>query len=470
MDEPPADLDTHDADVAALTAWLERTLGCTDVTLHRQRRWRPVWRAEVTQNGVRRELLLKGERTWPTHPHPLDYEMRMQRTLHENGMPIPAILGMCPEPNTIVMEWVRGGRDPGLIQEAIANRSSMSADRWEASLRYMDILADMHRIPPDRFEAEGAVMPHGAREIALNSFERFHETTRTTGITDPLIAFCSRWLRRNVPAGRTGVAFLTGDCGQFLSDGPEVTCILDVEIGHLGDPMRDLACYRGRHPIENMGDIPALFRRYEAASALPLDYDAIAFHTVTFMLEAYYGPLIGLHETGPGGDWVEAAVQIAIIGRRCMEALAEIIGLELAAFDLPEPEATPMEDMAFDKLIADLDRVPLSPALQDWQRGVMASVPRYLRTRLHYRNWAACEDLADIARLTGIDGVTSADADAVLTRFVEQAGPEHDAALTRLFYRQTLRQCLIIAGPGASADHIAFARMEPILHLKTGKA
>ena len=220
MHEPTADPGTHDADVAALTAWLERTLGCTEVTLHRQRRWRPVWRAEVTQNGVRRELLLKGDRTWPTHPHPLDYEMRMQRTLHENGMPIPAILGMCPEPNTIVMEWVRGGRDPGLIQEAIANPSSMSADRWEASLRYMDILADMHRIPPDKFVAEGAVMPDGEREIALNSFERFHEMTRTTGITDPLIEFCSRWLRRNVPAGRTAVSFLTATAASSCPTGP----------------------------------------------------------------------------------------------------------------------------------------------------------------------------------------------------------------------------------------------------------
>ena len=422
---------------------------------------------EVTQNGVRRELLLKGDRTWPTHPYPLDYEMRMQRTLHENGMPIPAILGMCPAPNAIAMEWVRGGRDPGLIQEAIANRSVMSEDHWKASLRYMEILADMHRIPPDRFVAEGAVLPTDAQEIALSSFERFHAMTRMTDITDPLIAFCSRWLRRNAPTNRTKVSFVTGDCGQFLSEGPEVTCMLDVEIGHLGDNMRDLACYRGRHPIENMGDVPALFRHYEAALGEPLDYDAIAFHTVTFMLEAYYGPLFGLQETGRGGDWVEAAVQVAIIGRRCMEALAEIIGLRLKSCRLSEPHPTPMEDLAFDKLIADMSRLTLSEGLQDWQREVMISVPRYLRNRIHYSGWAERESLTDIAVITGVEARDLATANAVLMRFIEEAGSEHDHALTRLFYRQTLRQCLIIAGPDAMPDHIALAEMEPILHLKS---
>jgi aminoglycoside phosphotransferase (APT) family kinase protein len=456
---------THDEEVTGLSSWLTEVLGCTDIDLHRQRRWRPIWHAKATQNGVRREMMLKGERTWPTHPYSLEYEARMQQALYENGIPIPAILGFCPEPKTIAMEWIQGGRDPGLMQEAIENASSISPDRWQASLRYMEILADMHRIPPEKFVAAGAVMPTNAQELGLASFERFHAMTRTFNLTNPLIEFCAGWLRRNYPKNRSQVSFLTGDCGQFMSDGPEVTCIMDVEIGHLGDNMRDLACYRGRHPIENMGDIPALYRHYEQAFGAPLDYQAIAFHTVTFMLEAYYGPLFCLHETRSGGDWVEAVVQVGVIGRRCMEAIAEIIGLELEAFDLPEPEATSLEDMALDKLIADIGRVPTSEALQDWQRGIIGAIPAYLRTRLHYRNWAERGDLADIAELTGVRTDSRPEADAALLAFIAQAGPDQDAALTRLLYRQTMRQCLIIAGPNPAPGHIAFARMEPILHL-----
>jgi hypothetical protein len=135
----PRDHDTHDADVAQLTAYLESELGCTRIELHKERRWRPVWRATMMRNGKPAEMLLKGERTWLTHPYPLEYERDMQRTLHENGIPIPAILGYCPQPAAIVMEWVRGGRDPGLIQQAIEQGSEMNEERWRASLSYMEI-------------------------------------------------------------------------------------------------------------------------------------------------------------------------------------------------------------------------------------------------------------------------------------------------------------------------------------------
>lgn len=458
--------DTHQADVQQLTAYLENELGCSRVVLEKERRWRPVWRATAIRNGAPVELLLKGERTWLTHPYPLSYESNMQRVLHENGIPIPAILGFCLKPAAIVMEWVRGGRDPGLIQQAIEQGSVMTDDRWQASLSYMDILARVHAIPPEQFGSAGAIMPEGDQAIALGNFELFHALTGLNGISDPFIAFFSGWLRRNYPKARTRVSFLTGDCGQFLSDGPDVTAMLDVEIGHLGDPMRDLACYRGRHPIENMGDIPALYRRYEQASGHPLDLDAIAFHTVAFLCEAYYGPLFGLHDMGRGGDWVESMVQIAVIGRRAMEALAEIIGLELDDIALPPPEETPIEDLALSKLVAEIGRLPESDALPDWQRNVLASIPHYLRGRGHYRQWCVAADLAETNALTGKAATSLTEADADLVDLIETAGPEQDAALARLFHRRFLRQCLIIAGANPAPDHIALAKIEPILDRK----
>ncbi len=462
----PREHDTHDADVEQLTAYLENELGCSQIELHKERRWRPVWRATMMRNGKPAEMLLKGERTWLTHSYPLEYERDMQRTLHENGVPIPAILGYCPQPAAIVMEWVRGGRDPGLIQQAIEQGSEMTEERWQASLSYMEILARMHAIPPERFVAAGALMPADDRAIALGNFELFHAMTGMSGVSDPFIHFFAGWLRRNYPRGRSRVSFLTGDCGQFLSDGPVVTCILDVEIGHLGDPMRDLACYRGRHPIENMGDVPALFLHYERVSRQPLDYDAIAFHTVGFLCEAYYGPLFGLHDMGRGGDWVESMVQVAVIGRHALEALAEIIGLELDDIALPAPESTPFEDLALGKLIAELGRLPESDALPDWQRNVLTSIPQYLRNRGHYRNWCEAADLAETTELTGKPATTLTEADADLVSFIESCGAEQDAALTRLFHRRFLRQCLIIAGPNPAPDHIALAKMEPILDRK----
>ena len=274
---PDRDPDAEEKDIAR---WLETEMGCSDVSIQRMRRWRPIMQADVTRNGKKERFFLKGQRTWPTHPYPLDYERDMQQVLFENGIRVPAIPGWVPDPETIVMEWVEGGRDAGLIQEAIESGSTMTDDRWQASLRYMELLGELHAIPVERFAERGAELPSNNTELMLGNFERFHAMSSQVEVSDPFIAFISGWLRRNCPQNKAGMAFLTGDCGQFLTDGPNITCLMDFEIGHIGDPMRDLACFRGRHPIENMGDLPALFRKYEEASGTKLDWEGMAFHTV----------------------------------------------------------------------------------------------------------------------------------------------------------------------------------------------
>jgi hypothetical protein len=456
-----------DAEEARIAAYLESELGCSDVKIHRMRRWRPIMQADVTRDGVRQRLFLKGERTWPTHPYPLDYERDMQVTLGQSGVVVPEILGWVEDPKTIVMAWVEGGRDAGLMQDAIEHGSVMSPDRWQACLRYIELLAELHAIPVEKFTSAGAEMPVSNKQAMLGNFERFHAMSDALKITDPFITFVSGWLRRNCPENTSGLAFLTGDCGQFLADGPNITCLMDFEIGHIGDPMRDLACYRGRHPIENMGDLPALFAHYRTASGKPLDLDAMAFHTVAFLAEAYYGPLFGLHDTGPAGNWVEGQVQVAVIGRRCLEALGEIIHVDFDWPSLPSPEATPYEDMALAKLEADMLRLPDHPHMQDWQRNILAALPRSLKQMGHYRFWRDSSFIADVATLTGIAESHVAAAETQLLSFVQTAGPDQDEAILRLIHARLTRDCLVIAGENPPAGHIALAPMEPVLNVKS---
>lgn len=457
-------------ELAAITVWSQAHLGGTLARIERQRRWRPVWRVDMADGGATRSYLFKGDRVWDAHPYPLEHELHMLEVLGANGIQTPPLRGFCPDPRAIVMDWMPGGRDPGLVMEAAETKSVMTADRWAASLRYMEILADMHRIAPDKFAAAGAIMPAGAHDLALNNYERFHAMYVEKAIVDPLMRFVTGWLRRNVPANRNRISFVTGDCCQFLADGREVTAVIDFEIGHLGDHLHDLACFRGRHPVENLGDVPALFRHYEQALGETLDIDAIAYHTVAFLGIGYFAPLFALDETGPGGDWVESEVQCAFIGRRCVEALAEILDIDLEDLALPAPRASPTEEMALAKLLADVNRLPLGETFAGWQRGVLASIPAWLLGQARYRRWAEDADLAEITALVGRTSPDLAEADRALDTFVQEAGPEQDAALVRLFHRRLLRQCLIIAGPEAPADHIALMKVEPILELWKSRA
>jgi len=444
--------------------WVAKNIGGRVTRIERQRRWRPVWRVDVEKDGEHLPLVFKGMRAWDAIPFTLEHEYRMLEVLAANGIPVPPLHGMCDYPEAFVMTWVTGGRDPGLVVEAIEKKSEISPDRWQASLEYMEILAKMHSIPPEQFEAAGCRMPVGNADINLNFYERFYELYQKLGISDPFMEFCTGWLRRNVPAAPPMLSFVTGDCGQFLSDGPKVTAVIDVEVGHLGDHFYDLACFRGRHPVENMGDIPALYAHYAKALGQPLDLDAIAYHTVSFLAMAVFTPLFGMKELQPGGDWVEGWFQVALIARRAMEAMAEIVDVELDDVHLPPARKTPIEDLAINKLIFEIDRVPLSDAFADWQRNTISAIPAYLRNAFHYGVWVQEQELDELEPILGYRPQDAEAADKALTEFVLAAGPEHDKTLIRLFHRRFLRHCLVIAGPNPPADHIVLAKVQPILH------
>jgi hypothetical protein len=460
IDQPEQSAQQHQG----IIDWVSTNMGARVTEIRRQRRWRPVWRVDAEKDGVAIPLLFKGTRAWDDIPFPLENEYRVMQVLQANGIPVPLLHGLCQYPKAIVMSWVKGGRDPGLVVEALENKSEISPDRWQASLRYMEILAKMHSIDPAEFVAAGCEMPVGDAAKQLNLFQRFHSMYEDKKLDDPFIEFCTVWLRRNVPKHRSMVTFCTGDCGQFLSDGPQLTAVIDMEVGHLADHFADLACFRGRHPVENMGDVKALFDHYAKSLGQPLDLDAVAYQTVVFLVYALFTPLFGLKEPSPGGDWVEGAIQVAFIGRRAAEAMAEILAVELDdQFQLPTPRATPMETLALDKLISEIDRLPLSDSLVDWQRSTIASIPRYLRNQLHYGAWAQQQELDELVDFLGYRPTDVVEADKALSAFIRQAGPELDTRLLKLFHRRLLRLCHVIAGPNPPRDHLVLMKVEPIL-------
>lgn len=445
--------------------WVAKNLGATVTKVTRQRRWRPVWQVDAIKDGKPLPLMFKGARPDNSIPYPLEHELNMLRVLADNDIPVPTLYGMCDEPHAIVMGWMEGGRDPGLVVEAMESKSEMSPDRWQASLEYMEILARIHSIPPDQFVAAGCEMPVDDKDVALNGYERFYQMYLDQNLSDPFLEFATQWLRRNIPSTSPKISFVTGDCGQFLSKGPKVTVLLDMEAGFLCDHAYDLACFRGRHPVENMGDVRALFEHYEKFSDQPLNLEAIRYYTFLFLAMAIFTPLFFVVKPTPGGDWLEGYLQIAFIARRALEALAEIIGVELNhSMELPEPRQTPMEDYAIDKLSFDINNLPLSDNLTDWQRNSIAAVPEYLRNQLHYGAWVQEQEMDDLEEVLGYRPSNVSEAEQALLAFVKQDNPEHDQLLTRMFHRRYLRQCHVNAGPNPPEDHLVLMKVEPLTH------
>jgi hypothetical protein len=455
----------EEQELDGIKEWVATNVGGKVVEIEALARWRPIWRVEYEKEGRTRSLFIKGDRPG-TQPYSLEHEMKVMEVLEAHGIGVPHIHGWMDFPKAFVMDWVEGDRDPGMLHTAIENASSMSPERWRAMLKYMEELARMHRIPVSAFSETECGNPRTADEIALSQFERQYALGLEVGAVDANIEFFASWLRRNVPQHRTTASFLTGDCGQFMSKGEDITGIMDLEMAGAGDICWDLACFRGRHPYENMGDIPALYRHYAKVSGVELDLPVIGYHTVNFLAFAASCAIMFMDPKQPDSNWIEGILELTSISRRALEAMAELENVELDYdFELPEPADTPIEDMALAKLLLEIGRLPLSNAFPEWKRDLLAAIPRYLQNHAHYGGWYEQACLKDIEELTGERPKTMTAGEHVLKRYIRESGASHDASLIKLFHRKMLRLSMVVAGSNPSDENPLFFRLEPILNM-----
>jgi hypothetical protein len=117
-------------------------------------------------------------------------------------------------------------------------------------------------------------------------------------------------------------------------------------------------------------------------------------------------------------------MQVNFIGRRGMEALADVAGVKLDELQLPaQSRVTPTEDLALESLIREIDKLPLSAEFADWRRGIIADIPRFLLNQAHYGQWATKEDLREIALFLGCKHGEIKQANHALHEFISNAGP-----------------------------------------------
>ena len=260
------DQDEYEAKcLEGISNWISKNLGGQVQEVTRLERWRPQWKVSYSVGDDLQAVLVRGDRP-NAGKHDLRFEMEVMEVLEANGIKVPHIYGWMETPKAFVMAWIETeDRAPGMLHTAIENPTTMSDERWQAMLSYMGDLAKVHAVPVTEFAhiKQLSNPPQTPSDIALRATEKMYQAGVYTNNIDTTFEFLQFWLRRNVPEHRTTASFIAGDAGQFMSAGTEVLALLDFEIANIGDTHWDLACFRGRHPYENMGDIPARSKRQE---------------------------------------------------------------------------------------------------------------------------------------------------------------------------------------------------------------
>lgn len=263
------------------------------------------------------------------------------RAAHEVGVPGPGVVGVL-EPGDVLgvgflMDWVEGETLGGRI----ARGEAYDGARRNLARQCGEALARIHSVDVRSSGLEPYLKTAAPADLIMKT----HEDYRRLNEPQPMIDYTARWLLANLPLERPP-ALTHGDFrnGNLMVSSEVGLCaVLDWELSHMGDPMRDLGwlCTRswrfgGDGPVGGFGTYEDLFAGYESISGEPVNRDAVRFWEVFGSWWWSIGCLTMAQ------SWREnpqaAGVERPVIGRRSSECQIDCVNMII-----PGPAQIPQE-------------------------------------------------------------------------------------------------------------------------------
>lgn len=419
-----------------IAEWVASVGGGAVTRLERHVARREAWVVDVTRaDGSVLEGFLRLEREpIDADPWSLGKETRIVEALASTPVPVPMVHGRSERPSATLFARAPGRSDLPAVG---------SGQQRAVMEHFIDIVADLHRIDIASLHLDDLARPTTPAECALGELDLILD--RWSGFLasyhDPLITFGVRWLRRHVPAQVSRVCLVQGDTGpvNFLFDGDRVSAVIDWEWGHFGDPMEDLGNICVREFWNPSGGLDGLFRRYEAASGIPYDADAVRYYRVQQNVRGMI-PIHAITRHAHPQEPVAWYLAYRYVGDRATcEALAEAAGIEVDAPELPAEEDG-------DDVLVEAARFAISHDIasaldQPFASSRLHDVDILLQCmdrRRRYQPALAARDLDDLEQLLGAPPSTPASGAAALDEAI-LADRVGDHEVIRYLCRRALR-------------------------------
>jgi aminoglycoside phosphotransferase (APT) family kinase protein len=314
----------------------------------------------ATATGEHRLALRRtpgGERSGkaPGYPGP-EVEARLMQAAAAAGVPEPRVeYVLTPDDGLgagFLMQWVDG--------EALGSRIVRAPElaNVRSSLAYEcgRILARLHGIDLAETGLDRLLDALTPEQLVRQTWHRY----QTLQTPQPMIDYTARWLLEHLPA-QPRMALVHADFrnGNLMISEHGVVAVLDWEMAHIGDPMRDLGwlcCSSWRFgradlPVGGFGEYAALFAGYASESGTAVDPAHVRFWEVFGSFWWAVGCLTMADHFRRGPD---RSVERAAIGRRSSECQVDCANLLIAGpVRLAAPVATDDSEMPrLDELVA----------------------------------------------------------------------------------------------------------------------
>jgi aminoglycoside phosphotransferase (APT) family kinase protein len=259
----------------------------------------------------------------------LAVEAQLMQMAREVGVPEPEVFYVLqPEDGLgegFLMEWLDGEA----LGARIARSPELAGVRPKLAYECGQVLARIHSIDVTASGLEEHLQVHTPEQFVRQMWERY-ELLETP---QPMIDYAARWLLDHLPAApRRTLVHNDFRNGNFMVDEHGIKAVLDWEVAHIGDPMRDLGwiCTNSWRfgvsdkPVGGFGEYVDLFAGYESVSGQSVDPQHVRFWEVFGSFWWAIGCL-GMAEhyrTGP-----DQTVERPAIGRRSSECQVDCVNL-----------------------------------------------------------------------------------------------------------------------------------------------
>lgn len=269
----------------------------------------------------------------------LAIEARLITLARAAAVPAPEILHVLTDGDGLgdgfIMEWLNGEA----LGARIVKADEFAAVRRSLAFQCGEILARIHAINIET----NALSAHLERLTPQAFVTRQWDYYRKLGTPQPMIDFTARWLLENLPPeGPLTLVhndFRNGNL--MISPTSGVVGVLDWEVAHIGDPMRDLGWIctnswrfgRSELPVGGFGLREDLFAGYEAVSGRSINQAHVRFWEIFGSFWWAVGSLIMAEHYRHGPD---RTVERPAIGRRSSECQIDCVNLMMpGAVSLP---------------------------------------------------------------------------------------------------------------------------------------